>query len=1353
MRIGGSSQKSPDETMTLTASQPRSAPAPVQKDNPAAPDEVFIFPATVAQRRFWLLDQMQPGNPALNVPLAARLAGRLDRELLERAANEIIRRHEILRTSFQLHGKDPVQVIHPQKNIRLAWFDISPLPESGREMRVHELLLEEGQRPFVLTDGLFLRGGLIRLHDEEHILMLTMHHIVCDGWSNGIVMREIAQIYNAFLAGGKLEELPLQYADFAQWQEDWLASPAVAKHHQFWQSQLQGTLPFLNLPTDRPRQPSRSHKSTIHTRLLPRSLSDAINDLCHRENLTPFMVYLTAYATLLQRYTGQRDIIIASPAANRSQPDLEGLIGLFSNPLVMRLHFSSNLTLRFLLRQVKALSLEVLEHQAYPFEKLIEEIQTDPLRSGLQWLQAYFVFQKAFMQSQQMGNVTLTPLRSISPGTLFEWMLGVLERPEGVRLQLEYNTDLFAHSTIDRLLHHFQQLLETMVSKLDFRIDALPILTPEEQKRIILDWNHARLEIPRDQCVHELFAEQSRLTPQAVAVQTAGQQITYAQLDRRANQVAQLVKARGGRPHPLVGLVLDESSSEFPACFLGVLKAGGCCVVLDPRNRNVDPERLANPGRLDLLLLESSPAAARPWSPALPAINLADEPALAGEPLETKFTDLMQAEQPACVWFTSAGRGVILSHRALLNSTLVARRELGLHRQDRVTGSLTELLPALLAGATLVLPDRLDRFVALAWWPWVCAREITVAALPTPCWHELVRSFLHHPAGTKSKLRLMAIGGSPVSGNALSAWQPATAGRISLVDRYLLTETAGAVAYTRLPSADASPSPAAITQPAPNTQIYLLDDHQRPVPIGVPGHLYVGGSSLASGCWPGSGTVAPDSPAGKSADPPGGRRLKTSDTGRFLANGGIELLGRIEDLEKTNDFRLELSEIRSVILGHSQVWDALVLPRQISGTETLVAYVITKDDRRLPCAELRAFVANHLPAYMVPSGFVIRPEFPLTPTGKIDRHALPPPGDTRPDQGDQFVAPGSQTEVALAKLWCQLLRLRQISIQANFFALGGHSLLAVRMVGEIRRQIAPGMPVRLPFQYPTIQSLAQALLTQKFTARKPELIELQPGSAGPETFLIIDGDSVGLFKLSRHLGRELRLFASVVPLPEPAVKASANQQSAGLPPMEELAAPHAALIQGRPNHGPIVLVGYCMAGMLAFEVAHQLQRAGIQVLAVLMLNTWMKRPTWWWLKHAWLREYFGKLIHQGPLFLWHKSQDKIKKEKLDLAARHTLACHHEFGLLVPQSIVDRINRHAVTGYQPRPLASRGVLFVFEDDWRSKAYLPIDSSLGANGLFQDGLQVIQVPANNVTVLDETHLATVAEYFNQCVRQFQ
>jgi thioesterase domain-containing protein len=430
-----------------------------------------------------------------------------------------------------------------------------------------------------------------------------------------------------------------------------------------------------------------------------------------------------------------------------------------------------------------------------------------------------------------------------------------------------------------------------------------------------------------------------------------------------------------------------------------------------------------------------------------------------------------------------------------------------------------------------------------------------------------------------------------------------------------------------------------------------------------------------------------------------------------------------------------------------------VISKEISDKRKIIAYVVNKENHPVQSEELRSFIAEYLPAYMVPTMFVILPSLPLTPGGKIDRMVLPVPSERHLDQGGQFEASGTATEVALANIWCKLLGVDKIGIHENFFAAGGHSLLAVRMINEIRRRLAPDMPVRMPFQYPTIQELAKALLTEKFTKQNPELIQLQAGNSGPEIFLIVDGDSVGLFKLSHFMDKELRLYASVVPLPEPALRASAQKQFSAMPRMEDMAAAHVALIKSCQKTGPIVLVGYCIAGMIAFEVAQQLQTAGIRVEAVLMLNTWMKWPTVWWRKKARLRDFFGKLLQRGPRYLWQKSQQRISKKKADMAAQLELDNHGDFKMFIPQSIVNRINRHAVIGYRPMTLASHGILFVFEDDWMSKAYLSSDNSLGASKLFTGGLEVINVPADNVTVMEEKHLVTVAGYFNKCLRQFR
>jgi non-ribosomal peptide synthetase component F/thioesterase domain-containing protein/acyl carrier protein len=1321
---------------------------PERNGSGSSNEEVFVFPTTVAQRRFWLLDQIQPGNPALNLPLAARLAGRLDREALEHAANELVNRHEVLRTSFQTLENELVQIIHPKQSLRLNWHDLTLHPESERQAEADQLLLAESKRSFVLTDGLLLRGGLIKLSEDEHVLMLTMHHIVCDGWSNGILMRELAEIYSALIEGRDLPaELPIQYADYAQWQHDWLAGPAADEQRQFWKSQLKGVLPFLSLPTDRPRKSGRSNNSNIHTLLLPKSLTDALKALCVRENLTPFMLFFATYATLLFRYTGQRDMIIGSPAANRNQTDLEGLIGLFSNPLVLRLKLSGELTVRELLAQVKNLSLAAFDHQMYPFEMLLDEIQTDPHRAGLSWPQAYIIFQKAFMLPQEMPGLTLTPLRSVSPGTMFEWMLGILERGEGIRLQLEYNTDLHDESTIDRVLHQFRQLLETWLVNLDVRIDTLPILTPGEYRQSVQDWNETRLEIPVDRSVSALFAEQVSRTPGATAVQNGEVCLTYLQLQERANQLAHFLLGHGLRPGGKVGLMAKGSALNFVIGFLGVIKAGGCCVVLNPRMEMAFLEALASDNGLELLIVESGSVQPHPCG-KLRIINLDADAKSIGQQPENDLSRPAEIDQAACVYFTSGfsgpGKGAIISHRSLLNSSIVARDALGLHEGDRVGFSQYEMLPSLLAGATLVQPAATEKFSAEGWLQWSRSQRLTVAALPTFRWHEVVQLLAQDPGLLPATLRLLAIGGSQIAPKALVIWQGVAAGRIRLLDRFLLTEAAGAVAFSERLATDSSQEPISIVKPARNFRIYLLDANLKPVPVGVPGDLYVGGDNLFSGYLASSESPEKNLVADPFSDQPGARLLKTFDTGRFLPGGGIEWLGRHEDLANTYGFQLELKEVWSTVVRQLGVWDAVVVPQDISGEKSLVAYWVATKSTPAQSAELRAFISGSLPTYMVPKGFVSLASLPLTPDGRLDRKALPKP-ELKSLMGE-FFPPKTPAEVALAKIWCDILGLKQVGIRERFFEIGGHSLMAMQLVSRIKRELSFDLPLRTIFQHPTIEKLALQISQQPIAGRKAELIQLQAGGSGPDLIFLVDEGSFGLFKLAYLLDKNPPLYISVSPLPESALKAAAENRLAELPSMESLAAGHVALIKSRASRRPIILVGHCFGGELAFEVAHQLEKAGERVKTVLMLDSWMARPSYWWKKKTWLSAHFKKILEQGPSYLWRKSRRRINLEKDDLAIQLKLRTNGNYDVHVPWFIIMRIYRRAVAGCHRQVLPLRGFLFLSRDDWQSNAYRKIDNTLGAKKWFADGIEVIDVPGDHVTVLDEVHLPQLAITFN-------
>jgi non-ribosomal peptide synthetase component F/thioesterase domain-containing protein len=1440
-----------------------------ESDVETAGEDVFIFPATVAQHRFWLLDQLQPGNPALNIPLAARLTGLVDAELIERVVNEVVKRHEILRTSFRVIDGDLVQIVHSGKEIPLARFDVTQAPESERDAKVNTLILEEGRISFALATGPLFRAGLIKLRNDEHILLLTMHHIGSDGWSNGILIREVAQLYNAFLESKSLPDLPLQYADFAMWQQDWLKTPAAAADRQFWQTQLQGTLQHLNLPTDYPRQATRSNDSTIHTLLLPARLTEALKSYCNSGNLTLFMVFLTAYAVLLRRYSGQSDITIGSPAANRNQPDLEGLIGLFSNPLLMRLKFSPGLTLHGLMNHIKVLSLEVMEHQAYPFEKVVEEIQTDPRRAGVQWLQAYMVFQKAFMQPQRMGNGMLTPLRSVSPGAMFDWMLGVLERAEGIRLQMEYNTSLFEQSTVDHLLHQFQALLETIVTGTDCRIDELPILTPKERQQLVSDWNESQLDLPTGPFIHALFEEQAMQTPDAPALQQEKIQTSYSELNLRANKLAHFLRGQGLQTGCYAALAMRQDSIEFVVGFLAILKAGGCCLHFDLPNDAGLLERLVTNSKLGFLVVRGNSAASLMATTKYRLIDLdKDASSIDGQPGQNPSTHLT-SEHPACVSFTARSRnGAIISHQALSQGVLAARRELELTSEDCVAFSPTEMLPALLSGAKLVCHIDSGRFNATDWWQRVRLQAITVAALPTICWHELVKFLQQAGAGASNRLRLIAIGGGQISPAALPAWQQIEAGRIRLVDRFLLAEAAGAIAFTEPMATGSSPGRVSIARPAPNTRIYLLDDHLNPVPIGVPGHLYVGGSHLASDYvsaaeTPGSAFVA-DPILGKTGD----RLIETGDTGRFLPAGGIELLGRIDDLKKTNGFRLELCEIRSVLFQHPAVWDALLMPCEISGKNGLVAYWIDNGNSAVQPQELQAFITERLPAYMVPDAFIplaawpmtpdgridekclpsadalrINPlekvggvhielqeiekllsqhpavrqavavvredspgdprvvaylavnggeppaasqllkllrtklpehrlpstfvtlkKFPLTPDGKVDHGALPAPDAKSVDVERRYVAPRNHLEHVLCNLWRDVLKLQRVGVKDDFFALGGHSLLAVRLISEINKHLETKLHVPAFFQNRTIERLAAVLAGPQADQPGAQLIRLRPGP--PAGALIFLNAEIGLCRLADLLNEGQASFATAVPLSKETYRAASHKLENQLPSVEALAALHTSLIKSLPHLDPCILVGHSFGGLLAFEVAHQLQKEGRRVEMIFLLDAWAKRVSWWQKFPIFSFERVVKSLQFRASFARRRLLEKLKRLATGQYIKSTPAetPHNDRGDVnvpygeIPWEIYSTIYHNAIKHYRKRPLQSRAVLFRARDINRVgtldvNELHTIHGTLGWSGLFKQGLEIVDCSGDHTTILKQPNLQFLADQISARIQKLR
>jgi aspartate racemase len=1316
------------------------------------------LPLSFAQQRLWFLDQMEPNRALYNMPVALRLGGALNMPVLQRCLSEVLRRHEPLRTCFETVEGQPVQVIQPAASLEMPLVDLRSLADPERQAEAKRLCVAEAQRPFDLRHDLMLRVRLLRLGETEHILFLNMHHIASDGWSMGLLVRELKTLYEAFVDGmpSPLPELHVQYADFAAWQREWLQGDALKKQLGYWRKQLEGAPALLELPTDRPRPATQSYRGALMPWELAKPLSIALGELSQRENATLFMTLLAAFQTLLHRYTSSEEILVGSPIAGRTRTEFEPMIGCFVNTLVLRGDLSVNPSFRTLLGRTREAALGAYAHQDLPFERLVEELHPERDLSHSPLFQVMFVLQNAPWEPAQLAGLEVTPMLIDSGTSKFDVTLFVREREGALQAVVEYNTDLFKAETIRRMLSHYQTLLEGIVANPDQRLLDLPLLTDAERHQLLVDWNQTQQDYPRNKCVHELFEEQADRTPDAVAVVFEDTQLTYRQLNERANQLARYLQGLGVGPDRLVGICV-ERSLEMVVGLLGILKAGGAYVPLDPA---YPKDRIA-------FMMEDTKAPVVLTQQSL--VDNVREHSVRVICLDTGWREIDECskENPACIsaaensayvvytsGSTGSPKGTTIPHRGMLR--LLCGTDFARLDQSRIflqlapisfDASTLEIWGPLLHGARCVLfPGRVPLLEDLG--RVLKEQHITTLWLTS----SLFNAVIDQAPQTLSSLDELLIGGEALSVAHVRRGLELLP-NTQIINGYGPTESTTFTCCYRIPrELDTNLPSVPIGRPIANTLVYILDERLKPVPVGVAGELFIGGDGLARGYLNQPELTAEKFIPDPFSTEPGGRLYRTGDVVRYLSDGNIEFLGRLDHQVKIRGFRIELGEIESVLAGLPGVREAVVVTREdVSGDKRLVAYLTAKEGKLPQNSELRGLLQAKLPEYMVPSAFVTLDRFPLTPNGKVDRNALPQPDQARATTG--FVPPRTPTEVGLATIWGEVLGLKQVGIHDNFFELGGHSLLAIRLISEINRVLMVALPVRALFQHPTIEELAKALPTQQTKDRESKLILLRSGNAGHDLFFLIDEGSLGMFKLAHFLGEGLSLYASVVPFAESVLRASMDKQFSALPKLEQLAAEHAALIGSQHTTRPLVLAGHCFGGILAFEAAHQLQRAGKHVEAVLLLDTWMTEPMFWWPKKAWLRAHFRNLLKQGPLYLWRKGRRRVRLEKDELALRLKLAKNGDFSLHAPWNIIERIYRHARRSYRPQMLASRGILFVSHEDWRSNAFRERDNSLGTSRFFAGGVEVLDVPGDHVTVLDEPNLPQLARRYEEGLKRLR
>ncbi|HZR43345.1 MAG TPA: amino acid adenylation domain-containing protein [Ktedonobacteraceae bacterium] len=1044
-----------------------------------------------AQQRLWFLEQLEAGNPLYNMTGALRLQGPLVVQVLEQCLQELVQRQESLRTTFGMELGHPVQIIAPALISSLPIYDISRLPEGVRDEKVVVVANTEASRLFDLAQGPLFRWMLVRLDQNDHLLLVTMHHIITDGWSMNTLIKELMELYGALISGqtSPLHPLPLQYADFAHWQREEWSEERLEEQLVYWRNQLGGELPTIELPTDHPRPAVQSYRGARKHIFLPESLTEELRALSQQEGVTLFMLLLAAFQTLLYRYSGQEDILVGTPVAGRNRSEIEHIIGFFVNTLVIHTHLTDHLSFRELLQQVREAALGAYAHQDLPFEKLVEVLQPTRDMSRSPLFQVMFSMQDVSHIDYTSAGLTLHPQDAGYNGTAkFDLALLVRDVGQTLRVDVEYCVDLFEAATVSRWLEHWQQLLMGIVASPAQCLCDLPLLSEAEQQ-LIVEWNATSLDYSPWECVHRSFERQVEQAPDAVALVFEGAEVTYHVLNQRANQLASYLRTLGVGPDMLVGIFV-ERSLEMVVGLLAVLKAGGAYVPLDPR---YPKERLAfmvADTQLSVLLTQQHLLPDLPEHRARVVCLDEDWPSIALQSKENPGV-AVQGDNLAYVIYTSGStgkpKGVQIVHRALTNFLYSMRQQPALTEQDRLLAVTTlsfdiaglELFLPLIAGAQIVLVSREVAANGFQLLEQVGIWEATVMQATPATWRLLLE------AEWQGSQHLKILCGGEALPRSLAV-QLCERSR-ELWNMYGPTETTIWSAIQRL---DVTNEIISIGHPIANTHIYLLDRSLHLVPIGVHGELYIGGTGLARGYLNRGDLTAEKFVPNPFSQEPGARLYRTGDLARYRPDGTIEFLGRIDHQVKVRGFRIELGEIEMALDQHPAVQTCTVLLREDhAGDKRLVAYIVKTQEEHITSGELRHYLQGKLPEYMIPSFFVFLDDLPSTPAGKLDRRALPQPQSTRERQSENIIPPRNPVEEILVELWSEVLGVDYVGIHDNFFELGGHSLMATQLVSRIKTVLQINLPVRSLFEAPTIEQLGEKIAAAMGSA---SLVEEQP---------------------------------------------------------------------------------------------------------------------------------------------------------------------------------------------------------------------------------------------------------------------
>jgi amino acid adenylation domain-containing protein len=1367
----------PESSRAEAAPAPQAAAAPPPE--PPAAGESVILPLTDPQREVWLAAQAgSDASRSFNQVFAIHLAGQPGADMIVDVLQQLVDRHDALRTTFAPDGS--AQRIAPRWKMTLG----GELAVAGQE-GLDRVLAEEDGNPFDLVNGPLFRARLLRLGKGQSALVLSSHHLNLDGWSMGVLLREFNLIYQE-RCGGKPASLPpaMQYQEFVQWRESVRHQALAGAAEAHWVKQF-STLPDdLDLPSDRPRPPVKTYRALETELHLDAASYRLLRQAAAAHDCTLFTVLLAGIDAWLFRLTGQPDLVVGVPAAGQlavtEHPGSRSLVGHCVNSLPVRCQCEGRASFSELLGSVKTTMLDAYEHQNFTLAALVRKLnlRTDPSRSPLVSIM--------FNLRRQARAGLSTPRKSFN---FFDLNLEAHDSGEDLRLVCRYNADLYDQARMERMLGHLRTLLEAAAARPALRLSELPLLTEGERRQILFDWNLTAAAYPKNRSLHGLVEEQVQRTPEAVAVQFEGRELTYRELDARANQLARRLRRMGVGPEPLVG-ICAERSLEMVVGLLGILKAGGAYVPMDPE---YPAERLAfmlEDSAVPVLLTQEHLAGSLPKTAAKLLRLDADWADIAKESAE-KVENHSSAENLAYMIYTSGStgrpKGAMNTHGGIVNRLLWMQEAYKLESGDAVLQktpfsfdvSVWEFFWPLLSGAKLVVarpgghrdPAYLARVIEQE-------RITTIHFVPS-----MLQAFLEQEGLGVSCASLKRV---ICSGEALPLELQRRFFSIlsaELHNLYGPTEASVDVTFWACQRENA-PGFVPIGRPIANTQIYILDPELRPVPIGVAGELHIGGVGLARGYYNRPKLTAEKFIANPFSNDPGARLYKTGDLARFLPDGVIEYLGRLDFQVKLRGFRIELGEIESVLNQHAGVRTSTVVAREDElGEKRLVAYLVSRNGP-IQAAELQEWLRARLPDYMVPAAYVFLTALPLSPNGKVDRKALPQP---EPEAGRrEFAAPGTPTEVLLAKIWSEALGVERIGLEDNFFDLGGHSLLATRLISRIRKTFHIDLGLSALLQSPKLGGLAMVIdqccmietppensnphppplsFSQEPTVAEPALVLPSPAkfgphptltplnarTEGPSLVLLLGQGSMELYNLAAQLKKEYSLHAVLAPLPEPVIVSSTRKDYASLPSMEEMATVQADLIKGKRLQGPLILTGFCFRGMLAYETARQLRAAGVEVAGVILLDTWMRPSSRMWRWKIWMLGHIRTALKKGPGYVWKKFKERVEFEKDRIAAERELIRSGSFDLEVPWVVMERIYLNAMRRYRPQPLGCRGVVIESKEDWWVRANQE-DPTLGARALFEGGVEVLQIPGNHLNIINRQSVTELARAYRDALRLF-